>query len=186
MYKRQVVDAEPASPAPDLTEEQRAALVAFASMDTDGDGELSADEIHRALSKKNDVSLARVKELVAKADKNGNGLVSRKEYVDAIAADLVPEGWLGFLGRRLAQLTVRAEPGGIVTIDAPPGSLGLVFERESTVISKVLETSPLVDKVQVGWTLVSINDFDVVDLDGWSVTKILPVSYTHLTLPTKA
>ena len=46
-------------------------------MDTDGDGELSAAEIHRALSKKNeDVSLARVKELVAKADTDGNGLVS--------------------------------------------------------------------------------------------------------------
>ena len=171
-----VVDAEPASPAPDLTEEQRAALVAFAEMDTDGNGELSANEIHRALSKKNgNVSLARVKELVAKADTDGNGLVSKQEYVDAIAADLVPEGWLGALGRRLAQLTARAEPepAGPITIDAPPGSLGLVFERESTVIKKVLDSSPLLNKVQVGWTLVSLNAFDVVDLDGWAVTKVL-------------
>ena len=102
---------EPASPAPDLTEEQRAALAAFAEMDADGDGELSADEIHRALSKNGeDVSLERVKELVAKADTDGNGLVSKQEYLDAIAADLVPQGWLGALGRRLAQLTARAEP----------------------------------------------------------------------------
>ena len=40
-------------------------------------------------------------------------------------------------------------------------------------LSKVLETSPLVNKVEVGWTLVSLNDFDVVDLDGYSVTKVL-------------
>ena len=164
-----VVDAEPVSPAPaspasDLTDEQRAALAAFAEMDTDGDGELSADEIHRALSKKNeDVSLARVKELVAKADTDGNGLVSKREYLDAIAANLVPQGWLGALGRGLARLTARAEPTGPVTIDAAAGSLGLVFQRESTVIMKVLATSPLLNKVKVGWTLVSLNDFEVVD-----------------------
>ena len=35
----------------DLTEEQRAALQAFAEIDIDGDGELTADEIYRALSK---------------------------------------------------------------------------------------------------------------------------------------
>ena len=120
-----------------------------------------------------DVSLARVKELVAKADTDGNGLVSKREYLDAIATDLVPQGWLGALGRRLAQLTARTEPTGIVIIDAPPGSLGLVFQRESTVVMKVLDSSPLLNKVQVGWTLVSLNDFDVVDLDGWSVTKVL-------------
>ena len=62
-----IVDAEPGPPASDLTEEQRA-LAAFAAMDADGDGELSADEIYRALSKNSEVSLERVKELVAKAD----------------------------------------------------------------------------------------------------------------------
>ena len=116
---------ELASPAPDLTEEQRAALVAFAEIDADGDGELSADEIHRALSKNNeDVSLDRVKELVAKADKSGDGLVSKQEYLDAIAADLVPEGWLGFFGRQLARLAASSaepEPAGTISIDAPPG-----------------------------------------------------------------
>ena len=152
-----IVDAEPVSPASDLTDEQRAALAAFAEMDTDGDGELSADEIYRALSKNSDeVSLERVKELVAKADTDGSGKVSKREYLDAIAANLVPQGWLGFFGRGLARLTARAEPTGPVTIDAPPGSLGLVFERESTAISKVLASSPLVNKVWVGWTLVSI------------------------------
>ena len=59
---------------PDETDEQRAASRAFDEMDTDGDGELSAEEIFEALSSNNaDVTLDRVKELVAKADKNGNG-----------------------------------------------------------------------------------------------------------------
>ena len=41
-------------------------------MDTDGDGELSAPRIFEALSSNNaDVTLDRVKEFVAKADKNG-------------------------------------------------------------------------------------------------------------------
>ena len=63
----------------------------------------------------------------------------------------------------------RAEPesAGLINIDAPPGTLGLVFKGDNTVLSKVLETSPLVNKVEVGWTLVSLNDFDVVDLDGY-------------------
>ena len=145
-------------------------------MDTDGDGELSADEIYRALSKNSDeVSLERVKELVAKADTDGNGLVSKREYLDAIAADLVPQGWFRFLGRRLTQLTSRAEPEptGIVNVDAPPGTLGLVFKRDSTELSKVLATSPLVDKVLVGWTLVSVNGEDVEMLDGWQTTRLL-------------
>ena len=34
-------EAEPPAPPPDLTNEQRAALAAFDTMDTDGDGELS-------------------------------------------------------------------------------------------------------------------------------------------------
>ena len=69
-------------------------------MDTDGDGELSAEEIFEALSSNNsDVTLDRVKELVAKADKNGNGLVSKQEYLDALAADILPEGWRGTLSK---------------------------------------------------------------------------------------
>ena len=75
----------------DLTEEQRAALQAFAEIDVDGDGELTADEIYQALSKNDaDVSLARVQAIVAKADADGNGTVSRQEYLDAVAADIVP------------------------------------------------------------------------------------------------
>ena len=59
----------------DLTEEQRAALQAFAEIDADGGGDgLTADEIYRAPSKNDgDVSLEHVKELVAKADTDGNG-----------------------------------------------------------------------------------------------------------------
>ena len=69
-------------------------------MDADGDGELSAEEIFEALSSNNaDVTLDRVKELVAKADKNGNGLVSKQEYIEALAADIIPEGWRGTLAR---------------------------------------------------------------------------------------
>ena len=69
-------------------------------MDVDGDGELSAEEIFEALSANNsDVTLDRVKELVAKADKNGNGTVSREEYMDALAADIIPEGWRGTLSK---------------------------------------------------------------------------------------
>ena len=68
---------------------------------------------------------------------------------------------------------VRAEQTGIVIIDAPPGTLGLVFKRDSTELSKVLTTSPLVDKVQVGWTLVSVNGEDVEMLDGWQTTRLL-------------
>ena len=75
----------------DLTEEQRAALQAFAEIDVDGDGELTADEIFRALSKNDaDVSLEHVKELVAKADTDGNGTVNQREYLDAVAADVMP------------------------------------------------------------------------------------------------
>jgi len=85
---------------PDETDEQRAAAQAFDAMDTDGDGELNAEEIFQALSSNNsDVTLDRVKELVAKADKNGNGLVSKQEYLDAIRDDIIPDGWRGTLAR---------------------------------------------------------------------------------------
>ena len=63
-------------------------------MDEDGDGELTAEEIHAALLKNDaDASLERVKELVAKADTDGNGTVSREEYMEALKQDLIPEGW---------------------------------------------------------------------------------------------
>ena len=38
-------------------------------------------------------SLERVKELVAKADTDGNGTVSREEYLEALNNDIIPEGW---------------------------------------------------------------------------------------------
>ena len=72
-------------------DEQRAALQAFAAMDIDGDGELTADEIYHALSKNDaDVTLEHVKELVAKADADGNGTVNQREYLNAVAADVMP------------------------------------------------------------------------------------------------
>ena len=43
-----------------------------------------------------------------------------------------------------------------VPINAPQGPLGLIFEPESTVLSKVRETSPLYGRVEVGWTLVGV------------------------------
>ena len=64
-----------------------------------------------------------MKELVAKADTDGNGRAGKQENLDALAADLVPEGWLGFFGRQLARLAAQA--AGILSIDAPAGTLGL-------------------------------------------------------------
>ena len=78
-------------------DEQRAALQAFAAMDVDGDGELTAEEIFEALSKNNpDVTLEKVQEIVAKADADGNGSVSKQEWEEATAKDpgLVPAAWL--------------------------------------------------------------------------------------------
>ena len=91
----ETAEAEPTALPPDLTEEQKAALAAFDTMDADGDGELSAEEIHRALSGYDSASLERVQEIVSRADADGNGLVSKQEYLDALAADIVPRGWLG-------------------------------------------------------------------------------------------
>ena len=92
-------EAEPASPTPELSEEQRAAIAAFKEIDADGDGELTAEEIYRALSKKNaDVTLERVQEIMAKADKDKNGTISQAEYLDAVAA--MGAGWIGsWLGK---------------------------------------------------------------------------------------
>jgi len=106
-----VADAEPPAPTPELSEEQRAAIAAFKEMDADGDGELTAEEIYRALSKNNaDVTLERVQEIMAKADKDQNGTISQQEYLDAVAA--MGPGWIGsWLGKIAARVTaVWAEP----------------------------------------------------------------------------
>ena len=102
----------PVAPAPapapagtDLTAEQRAALDAFAAMDADGDGELTADEIYQALSKNNaGVTLARVHEIMAKADKDKNGTISREEYLDAVAT--MGAGWLVTWLRKIGQTLI--------------------------------------------------------------------------------
>jgi hypothetical protein len=60
-----------------------------------------------------------------------------------------------------------------VPINAPQGPLGLIFEPESTVLSKVRETSPLYGRVEVGWTLVGVDREDVSHMDGSQVTKLL-------------
>ena len=67
-----------------------------------------------------------------------------------------------------------------VPINAPQGPLGLIFEPESTVLSKVRETSPLYGRVEVGWTLVAVDREDVSHMDGSQVTKLLKMrSRTH-------
>ena len=90
----------------ELTEEQRAALQAFAEIDADGDGELTADEIYRALSKNDaDVTLQRVHEIVEKADTDGNGTVNQREYLNAVAADIMPT------------IIVDAVPDGVIDVE---------------------------------------------------------------------
>ena len=90
----------------DLTEEQRAALQAFAEIDADGDGELTADEIYQALSKRDaSVTLERVQEIVAAADTDGDGTVSQQEYLNAVAADIMPT------------IIVDAVPDGVIDVE---------------------------------------------------------------------
>ena len=62
---------------------------------------------------------------------------------------------------------------GTVEISAPRGPLGLVFDRGSTTLAKIKDSSPLSNLVQVGWTLVAVNDVDVEDLDGRGLTMLL-------------
>ena len=116
----------------ELTEEQRAALQAFAEIDVDGDGELTADEIFRALSKNNaDVTLERVQEIMAKADKDKNGTISQQEYLDAVAA--MGPGWIGsWLGKIAARVTaVWAEP------EQEPVDGEVVPEGEASAVEEV-------------------------------------------------
>ena len=90
----------------ELTEEQRAALQAFAEIDIDGDGELTADEIYQALSKRDaSVTLERVQDIVAAADTDGNGTVNQHEYLNAVAADIMPT------------IVVDAVPDGVIDVE---------------------------------------------------------------------
>ena len=176
--------AEPPAPAPELTDEQRAMLEAFKAIDADGDGELTADEIYQALAKNDaNVNLERIHEIMEKADKDHNGTISQQEYMDAVAEDILPPSWLGtWLGKLAKGVTAafagpEPEPVPTVDIDAPQGALGLVFERDSAVICRIKDESPLLGQVELGWTLVSINSngsvLDTSTLDGWAVTNLL-------------
>jgi hypothetical protein len=175
---------EPPAPAPELTEEQKAAVAAFAEIDADGDGELTADEIYQALAKNDaNVSLERIHEIMEKADKDHNGTISQQEYLDAVAEDILPPSWLGTWLGKLAKGVAAAfagpEPEAVATVDvdAPQGALGLVFERDSAVICRIKDESPLLGRVELGWTLVSINSngsvLDTTTLDGAAVTNLL-------------
>ncbi len=73
---------------------------------------------------------------------------------------------------RLSSWRAPAEPQ-TMEVHAPEGSLGLQFARDSTVLSRIYDTSPLLNKVQVGWTLVSVDGQDVSRMNGWQVTKLL-------------
>ena len=65
-------------------EQYKAAETAFSMMDSDGDGELTASEIYNALVKLGmPQSIDYVRDIVEKADEDGNGTVSRREYLDA-------------------------------------------------------------------------------------------------------
>ena len=175
--------AEPAAAA-ELTDEQRAMLEAFKAIDADGDGELTADEIYQALAKNDaNVNLERIHEIMEKADKDHNGTISQQEYMDAVAEDILPPSWLGTWLGKVAKGVAAAfagpepEPVPTVDIDAPQGALGLVFERDSAVICRIKDESPLLGQVELGWTLVSINSngsvLDTSTLDGWAVTNLL-------------
>ena len=180
---------EPAAPvepaAAELTDEQRAMMEAFKAIDADGDGELTADEIYQALAKTdaNAANLERIHEIMEKADKDHNGTISQQEYMDAVAEDILPPSWLGTWLGKLAKGVAAAfagpepEPVPTVDIDAPQGALGLVFERDSAVICRIKDESPLLGQVELGWTLVSINSngsvLDTSTLDGWAVTNLL-------------
>ena len=131
-------EAEPPAPPPELSEEQRAAIAAFKEIDADGDGELTAEEIYRALSKKNaDVTLERVQEIMAKADKDQNGTISQEEYLDAVAA--MGAGWIGsWLGKIAARVTATfAEP------EQEPVDGEVVPEGEASAVEEVaIEAAP--------------------------------------------
>ena len=74
---------------------------------------------------------------------------------------------------RAASWRAPAAEAQTVEVHAPEGALGLIFQRDSTVLSRVKDSSPLLNKVQVGWTLVSVDGQDVSRMDGWAVTKVI-------------
>ena len=87
--------------------------------------------------------------------------------------------WLGKLAKGVAAAFAGPEPEAVPTfdIDAPQGALGLVFERDSAVVCRIKDDSPLLGRVELGWTLVSINSngsvLDTTTLDGAAVTNLL-------------
>ena len=106
-------------------------------MDTDGDGELTAEEIYRALSSFSDVTLERVHEIMSKADKDQNGTISQQEYLDAVAT--MGPGWIGsWLGKIAARVTaVWAEP------EQEPIDGEVVPEGEASAVEEVaIEAAP--------------------------------------------
>ena len=74
---------------------------------------------------------------------------------------------------RLASWRAPAAEAQTVEVHAPEGTLGLIFQRDSTVLSRVKDSSPLLNKVQVGWTLAFVDGQDVRRMDGWAVTKVI-------------
>ena len=52
-------------------------------------------------------------------------------------------------------------------------ALGLDFQRGSTVLSEIEDSSPLLNKVQVGWTLVKVDREDVSHMNGSQVATRL-------------
>ncbi|KAH8053158.1 Ca2-binding protein [Aureococcus anophagefferens] len=88
-----------------LSDEQQAVLKAFRDMDTDSDGELTAQEIFAALQRSGvEATLERVEEVVKLCDADGNGMVSAQEYVDAVHRKLVPQSCVELKGEEIEEL----------------------------------------------------------------------------------
>ena len=70
---------------------KRDALIeAFRKADTNKDGRLSAEEIHGIyLEHGVEVTLQEVREMVVKADKDGTGMLTEKEFIDSGTASEV-------------------------------------------------------------------------------------------------
>ena len=173
-------EAEPTALPLDLTEEQKAALAAFDTMDADGDGELSAEEIHRALSGYDSASLERVQEIVSRADVDGNGLVSKQEYLDALAADIVPRGWLGtWLGRTASRLAAafsgEAMPGAAAAAKSLTNEELRDWvkrwcddEREGLPPISTWNTSKVTDMSELFMNQKAFND----DISAWDTSRV--------------
>ena len=129
------------------------------------------------------MNLERIHEIMEKADKDHNGTISQQEYMDAVAEDICPRAGSGPGSASWPRASPRRSRGPSPSrcrpsdIDAPQGALGLVFERDSAVICRIKDDSPLLGQVELGWTLVSINSngsvLDTSTLDGAAVTNLL-------------